>query len=236
MARSSDHYVDEEPYVDVVQGPESDGPPDAQDLELWESETDTLSVHRVREVLDQVLAAPGVEPALQVLLEGFSRALTEVAQGLRAPRPDRVIDRFGLDKSFYNRVFPLAEWLHDNYFRVESTGVENIPSIGRGLVVANHSGTLPYDGVMVAATTRIRHSSRRRVRPLVEDFVYHMPYLGSYMARVGAVRACQQNARSLLENDKVVLVFPKGSRGSGSSSVIDIASSDSVVEAPSSWP
>ena len=50
----------------------------------------------------------------------------------------------------------------------------------------------------------------RPVRFLVEDFVFHFPFLGSFMNRIGGVRACQDNARRLLENEQLVVVFPEG--------------------------
>lgn len=186
-----------------------------EELELWERESDTLSIHQVRGFVERLLAAPGVEPASEILVEGISRSVKELMRRVREPRADRAIDKFGFDAEFYERMFPLAQWFHDHYFRVESTGVEHIPEQGRALVVANHSGTLPYDGAMVVTAARLGHPSGRRLRPLVEDFVYHMPYLGRFMALAGAVRACQQNARALLQDDKVVLVFPEGVKGIG---------------------
>ncbi|MEE2779735.1 MAG: lysophospholipid acyltransferase family protein [Myxococcota bacterium] len=199
---------EDEPIVSRVESPESE-------LELWERETDTLSVHQIRELLERLLAAPGIEPASDILLEAVSRSVQELMRRVREPRVDRKIDRFGFDAEFYERMFPLAHWFHDHYFRVESTGAEHIPMKGRALVVANHSGTLPYDGAMVATAARLAHPNGRHLRALVEDFVYHMPFLGRFMALAGAVRACQQNARALLEADKVVLVFPEGVKGIG---------------------
>jgi 1-acyl-sn-glycerol-3-phosphate acyltransferase len=53
------------------------------------------------------------------------------------------------------------------------------------------------------------------VRWLAEDFVYHLPFLGAFMNRIGAVRACQENAERLLEGERCVLVFPEGIKGIG---------------------
>ena len=127
----------------------------------------------------------------------------------------REIDPFGCDTEFLDKLDPVARFFHDTYFRVSSRGVDNIPEDGRVLLVANHSGTLPYDGAMVVSTVRIRHPAKRLVRPLVEDFVYHFPYMGMFMARVGATRACQENALRLLNSDESVLVFPEGVKGIG---------------------
>ena len=48
------------------------------------------------------------------------------------------------------------------YFRVETRGLGHIPDDGRALIVANHSGTLPYDGAMImhAVSRSIARSAR----------------------------------------------------------------------------
>src|SRR4029453_9831431 len=38
----------------------------------------------------------------------------------------------------------LFEFLYSKWFRVEASGLSNIPDKGRALLVANHAGTLPY--------------------------------------------------------------------------------------------
>ena len=87
--------------------------------------------------------------------------------------------------------------------------------MGRGLIVANHSGTVPYDGAMIRLSVLNDHPSRRDVRFLVEDFVYHFPFLGTFMYRTGGVRACPENAERLLSKDHLVAVFPEGVKGIG---------------------
>ena len=126
-----------------------------------------------------------------------------------------VVDEFGRDPMYAARVKPLLDFLYDSYFRVEVQGIEHVPSHGRVLLVANHSGTLPYDGAILMHAVRRESEAHREVRPLVEDFVFHFPYLGTFMNRIGGVRACQENAERLLEDDQVVAVFPEGIKGIG---------------------
>jgi 1-acyl-sn-glycerol-3-phosphate acyltransferase len=126
-----------------------------------------------------------------------------------------VVDEFGRDPRVAARVDPVLEFLYKTYFRVETRGMGHIPDAGRGLIVANHSGTLPYDGAMIMHAVRTEHRSRREVRPLVEDFVFHFPYLGTLMNRIGGVRACPENAERLLTQDQLVAVFPEGIKGIG---------------------
>jgi 1-acyl-sn-glycerol-3-phosphate acyltransferase len=126
-----------------------------------------------------------------------------------------VVDEFGRDPVYSARFEPILEFLYRKYFRVECEGLENVPSSGRALLVANHSGTLPYDGAIVMHAMRSEHAKRRDVRPLVEDFVFHFPYVGTLINRLGGVRACQENAQRLLDADQLVAVFPEGIKGIG---------------------
>jgi len=122
-------------------------------------------------------------------------------------------DDFGLDPTFERRVLPAVEFLYRSYFRTSVEGIENVPPEGRCIVVANHSGALPLDGPMLRAALRIEHSQKRDLRWLAEDFVYYLPFAGVFMNRVGAVRACPENAERLLEKESLVAVFPEGVHG-----------------------
>ncbi|MCW5838216.1 MAG: acyltransferase family protein, partial [Labilithrix sp.] len=125
------------------------------------------------------------------------------------------VDDFGFDPIYDQKARPLLEFLYTRYFRVETTGIERVPARGRCLLVANHSGTLPLDGVMIKTAVKLEHPAPRDVRWLTEDFIYHMPFLGSIMNRLGAVRACQENAERLLGKEQLCAVFPEGVKGIG---------------------
>lgn len=126
-----------------------------------------------------------------------------------------VVDDFGRDPRATARWEWLFEFLYSRWFRVEASGLEHIPARGRALLVANHAGTLPYDSAMVMHAVRRDHPARRDVRPLVEDTVFHLPFLGPIMNRIGGVRADPANAERLLEHDELVAVFPEGEKGMG---------------------
>jgi 1-acyl-sn-glycerol-3-phosphate acyltransferase len=68
---------------------------------------------------------------------------------------------------------------------------------------------------MVMHAVRRDHPARRDVRPLVEDTVFHLPFLGPVMNRIGGVRADPENAERLLHKDELVAVFPEGEKGMG---------------------
>jgi 1-acyl-sn-glycerol-3-phosphate acyltransferase len=125
------------------------------------------------------------------------------------------VDEFGYDPVYEQKVLPLFDFLYDKYFRVEVHGVEGVPGEGGCLLVANHSGTLPFDGMMLRQAVRREHPQRRSVRWLAEDVIFHFPFLGSFTHRIGAVRACQENAERLLGQGALVGVFPEGMKGIG---------------------
>ena len=126
-----------------------------------------------------------------------------------------VVDDFGRDPRATARWEWLFEFLYSRWFRVQAFGLEHIPARGRALLVANHAGSLPYDSAMVMHAVRRDHPARRDVRPLVEDTVFHLPFLGPIMNRIGGVRADPENAERLLHKDELVAVFPEGEKGMG---------------------
>ena len=144
-------------------------------------------------------------------LEGVWRRWRALAMWGRSD----VVDDFGRDPRATARWEWLFEFLYSKWFRVQATGLEHIPAKGRALLVANHAGTLPYDSAMVMHAVRRDHPARRDVRPLVEDTVFHLPFLGPIMNRIGGVRADPENAERLLLKDELVAVFPEGEKGMG---------------------
>ncbi|MDD9933914.1 MAG: lysophospholipid acyltransferase family protein [Myxococcales bacterium] len=131
--------------------------------------------------------------------------------GMRG-RSERV-DDFGLDRTYEARVQPTLDALYERYFRVEIAGVEHLPAEGPALLVANHGGTLPWDGVMLKTAIQRNHAQGRGLRWLIEDYAFHQPFLGAFLNRIGAVRACPENAERLLAQGELLAVFPEGVKG-----------------------
>ena len=120
------------------------------------------------------------------------------------------VDDFGADPRVEQRFRPLVDFIYDRYFRVTAEGMSNVPERGRCLLVANRSGLLPWDGLMIKAAVEREHAANRRVRWLIEDFVYNQPFMGGLVAQMGGVRACQEHAERLLFQEELVCVFPEG--------------------------
>lgn len=121
----------------------------------------------------------------------------------------------GHDPAFLERAAPLLEFLWSRYFRVRLLGLENIPDDGAALLVANHSGGIPYDGTLLLYGIHRDHPKQRRVRPLVANFVFRSGWMSHVVARIGGVRASTETALPLLAAGELVAVFPEGLKGVG---------------------
>ncbi len=70
-------------------------------------------------------------------------------------------------------LFPALRPLYERWFRVEVNGVENIPSEGGALLVANHAGGLwPLDAAMTAVAVHDEHPAGRFLRMLGADLLF----------------------------------------------------------------
>lgn len=125
------------------------------------------------------------------------------------------VDDFGYDPKFSEAIRPLFEFLYAVWWRVETTGIERVPAAGPTLVVANHSGVLPWDGLMINVALRHEHPARRQCRMLALDMFALLPILAPLLARMGAVRANPENGLRLLRRGEIVGVFPEGVKGVG---------------------
>ncbi len=129
---------------------------------------------------------------------------------------DYVVDEFGFDQHLNNAVFlPLLRFFFTSWFRVEVSGIENLPETGAALVVANHAGVLPWDGLMASVAVHDHHPTQRDLRLLAADMVFDMPVLGQAARKAGHTMACTADAHRLLAGGELTAVFPEGYKGLG---------------------
>lgn len=129
---------------------------------------------------------------------------------------DYQVDEFGFDPHFNDAIIrPVLRFFFNSWFRVEVSGAENLPSAGAGLVVANHAGVLPFDGLMLSVAVHDRHPAQRDLRLLAADMVFDMPVVGELARRAGHTMACTDDAHRLLAAGKLTAVFPEGYKGLG---------------------
>ncbi len=125
------------------------------------------------------------------------------------------VDDFGLDQQTVRHARPALDYLRRHYWRVDVAGIEELPSDGPALLVANRSGILPYDGLMISHIVAESISEQRRPRFMVADWLITLPFVQPYLARLGGVRACRENADRLLRTGRSVVAFPEGLKGAG---------------------
>ena len=126
------------------------------------------------------------------------------------------VDDFGFDPEFTDRVImaPMRP-LYDRWFRVETRGIENVPSEGGALLVANHSGTIALDAIMTQLALHDHHPARRRLRMLGANLVFQTPFLGEMARKSGLTLSCNPVAERLLSRGEIVGVWPEGFKGIG---------------------
>jgi 1-acyl-sn-glycerol-3-phosphate acyltransferase len=146
-----------------------------------------------------------IDPATKTALAALAHTMRE-----KIPDPATLPD-FGFDPEFLNKTAPVLEFLWSKYFRIRLTGMENVPADGAALLVANHSGGLPYDGAMLIHATHRYHPAARPLRPLVANFAFQSSWIRPVVARIGGVRA----SMALCKSGQLLGVFPEGLRGVG---------------------
>ena len=168
---------------------------------------------------------PGIPPlewlgaftsaAKEVFGESWEPRLAEFLAFLRRRLTgDFAVDDYGFDREVTERLLltamrPIAQ----KWFRIEVIGAENIPTSGGALVVSNHSGTVPLDGVMTGLS--IHDHTGRFLRPLGADLVFKLPVVGDLARKGGATLACNDDAERMLRGGELVGVWPEGFKGIG---------------------
>ena len=153
--------------------------------------------------------------AAEVFGAEWERRLAELfALWRRRIEGDYVVDEYGFDQEVTEKFFMAAlRPIAKKWFRVEVRGIENIPIEGGALVVSNHSGTVPLDGLM--SMLAVHDNTGRFLRPLGADLVFKLPVVGNLARRGGATLACNEDAERMLGGGELVGVWPEGFKGIG---------------------
>jgi 1-acyl-sn-glycerol-3-phosphate acyltransferase len=135
----------------------------------------------------------------------------------KMPKP---LGSFGYDPWGYNEEtakvgLGITRWLYEKYFRVTVHGLDHVPKKGRVLIVPNHSGQLPMDGILIGYALATNPHGPRAPRAMIERFFPTVPWLGNLLNGFGAVIGDPLNCSKMLEGEEAIVVFPEGVRGSG---------------------
>lgn len=161
------------------------------------------------------MAKRRLHPGRMLARAVLTPAQREHLEGLELDDAGHGWDRFGASREGVAVALSSVRHLYDRYFRVRSYGAEKIPRTGPTIVVANHSGTLPLDGMMLWADILLRTSPPRLPRAVADHFVPGLPFINTFFSRAGMVPGSRANVRALLERGELLLLFPEGVAGIG---------------------
>jgi 1-acyl-sn-glycerol-3-phosphate acyltransferase len=139
--------------------------------------------------------------------------ISERIERLELPFDARGVDDFGVSKWHLGVSYRALGLLYKSYFHVRSEGVGNIPPHGRAMLVGNHSGGVALDGMMVIASCFFEMDPPRLAQGMAEKFINRVPFAGMWSQRTGHFTGLPETAQQLLEDDRLLLVFPEGARG-----------------------
>lgn len=163
--------------------------------------------------MDEIIVAL-VGAAQRVLGADWEKRIATILAGIRKRLSgDYEVDTFGFDAQITDILTNAIEPIAEKWFRLEVRGVENIPTDGGALLVANHSGTVPIDGLITGYA--VKKYSGRNLRPLGADLVFSLPFVGQIARKVGATLACAEDAERLLTTGELAGVWPEGFKGIG---------------------
>ena len=121
-------------------------------------------------------------------------------------------DAFGLHPETAKEELLPAALLYRYYFRTQTFGIDGVPA-GRVLLVANHAGQLPFDGMMLGIAMLFEAEPPRLARGMGEYWIPQLPFVSWAATRMGSMVGTPRNCAALLEAEECVMVFPEGVRG-----------------------
>jgi 1-acyl-sn-glycerol-3-phosphate acyltransferase len=154
--------------------------------------------------------------------EGFRRAPTflrdleeEAREKIR--RAPMELNAYGYDPWGFQtdvacRAMVVSSLIYRYYFRVRTTGIENLPA-GPMLLIGNHAGQIALDAAMISVACVLEAEPPRIVRGMGEYWLPRLPLLNVAMVRTGSVVGTPKNCVDLLEHGEAVIAFPEGVRG-----------------------
>ncbi len=132
---------------------------------------------------------------------------------LELPFNELGVDPYGISKKHLVHALGALSWLYKHYFSVTVRGAENIPARGRAMLVGNHSGGVALDGAMTIASCFLEKDPPRLAQGMAEKFINTVPMMNLWASRTGQFTGLPEHAARLLEDDRLLMVFPEGSRG-----------------------
>lgn len=141
------------------------------------------------------------------------REVRERLRRLEIPFNRDGLDPYGVSKKHLGRFFDLLGFSYRHYFRARAHGVEHVPGRGRAMIVCNHSGGYAIDAGIVIGACFFELEPPRLAHGMAEKFLGRMPFAGQWTTKTGQFTGLPQHAARLLEEERLLAVFPEGARG-----------------------
>lgn len=123
------------------------------------------------------------------------------------------VDPYGISRKDVARAMSVGRWFYRHYFRIAVTGIGNVPPRGRTMLVGNHSGGVALDAAMTIASLFFEMDPPRLGQAMAEKFLNRVPFFSQYSNRLGHFTGLPEHAARMLEDERLLLVFPEGARG-----------------------
>lgn len=143
----------------------------------------------------------------------YQKDVLERIKALEIPFNKYGLDHFGVSQEHLASFFTLVKMVYRNYLSVSSHGMENIPTRGRVMLVGNHSGGVAMDAGMVLGSLMFDMDPPRLAHGMAEKFLNRTPFASKWLSRVGQFTGLPEHAVQLLEDERALMVFPEGAKG-----------------------
>lgn len=144
---------------------------------------------------------------------GIQDDVRERVERLELPWNRHGFDPYGTSKKQLQNVFTMWGAAYRHYFSVHTHGLKNVPTKGRVMLIGNHSGGVALDASMVLTSLILELEPPRLAHAMAEKFIGVLPFASQGMTRGGQFPGVPEIAKRLLQEERMLLVFPEGSRG-----------------------
>lgn len=152
-------------------------------------------------------------PSSAALPSSSGQTVAERVEQIELPFNAYGSDPYGISKKHLNVAFSVLGFFYRRYFSVETHGLVHVPRRGRAMLVGNHSGGVALDGAMVLASMFFDMDPPRLAQGMAEKFINRFPVASLWASRTGQFTGLPEHAERLLSDDRLLLVFPEGARG-----------------------
>jgi 1-acyl-sn-glycerol-3-phosphate acyltransferase len=146
-------------------------------------------------------------------LASLREIVKERVERLEIPFSRYGVDPYGVSKKHLVVAMTALAYFYRHYFHVQVHGKHHVPARGRAMLVGNHSGGVAIDAAMIIASAFLDLEPPRLAQGMAEKFINKIPLASLWANRSGQFTGLPEHAIRLLEDDRLLMVFPEGARG-----------------------